>query len=43
MRSSVMGGLSCIFQPFAQTNNPELGEEDYNPRTWTSTPCTRPQ
>ena len=26
-----MGGLSCIFQPFAQANNPELGEEDYNP------------
>ena len=25
-----MGGLSCIFQPFAQANNPELGEEDYN-------------
>ena len=23
--------LSCIFQPFAQANNPELGEEDYNP------------
>ena len=31
VRASVMGGLSCIFQPFAQTNNPELGEEDYNP------------
>ena len=31
VRSSVMGGLSCIFQPFAQANNPELGEEDYNP------------
>ena len=50
VRASVMGGLSCIFQPFAQANNPELGEEDYNPRspsagscTWTSTPCTRPQ
>ena len=28
---AVMGGLSCIFQPFAQANNPELGEEDYNP------------
>ena len=28
VRSSVMGGLSCIFQ---QANNPELGEEDYNP------------
>ena len=25
-----MGGLSCIFQPFAQAN-PELGEENYNP------------
>ena len=25
MRASVMGGLSCIFQPFAQANNPELG------------------
>ena len=47
VRSSVMGGLSCIFQPFAQANNPELGEQNYNPsagsRTWTSTPCTRPQ
>ena len=31
VRASVMGGLSCIFQPFAQANNPELGEEDYNP------------
>ena len=31
LRASVMGGLSCIFQPFAQANNPELGEEDYNP------------
>ena len=31
VRASVMGGLSCIFQPFAQSNNPELGEEDYNP------------
>ena len=31
VRSSVMGGLSCIFQPFAQANNPELGEEDYKP------------
>ena len=28
VRASVMGGLSCIFQPFAQANNPELGEED---------------
>ena len=27
--ASVMGGLSCIFQPFAQANNPELGEEDW--------------
>ena len=50
VRASVMGGLSCIFQPFAQANNPELGEEDYNPEEpvswilyWTSTPCTRPQ
>ena len=49
-RASVMGGLSCIFQPFAQANNPELGKEDSTPRspsaasrTWTSTPCTRPQ
>ena len=25
-------GASCIFQPFAQANNPELGEEDYNPK-----------
>ena len=25
------GGLSCIFQPFAQANNPELGKKDYNP------------
>ena len=24
----VMGGLSCVFQPFAQANNPELGKED---------------
>ena len=31
VRASVMGGLSCIFQPFAQANNPELGKEDYNP------------
>ena len=31
VRASVMGGLSCIFQPFAQANNPELGEEDYKP------------
>ena len=28
VRASVMGGLSCIFP---QANNPELGEEDYNP------------
>ena len=32
VRASVMGGLSCIFQPF------KLGKEDYNPsagsRTW---------
>ena len=37
VRASVMGGLSCIFQPFAQANNPELGEEDYNseePVSW---------
>ena len=32
VRPSVMGGLSCIFQPFAQANNPKLGEEDYNPK-----------
>ena len=32
VRASVMGGLSCIFQPFAQANNPELGKEDYNPK-----------
>ena len=32
VRASVMGGLSCIFQLFAQANNPELGEEDYNPK-----------
>ena len=39
VRASVMGGLSCIFQPFAQANNPELGEEDYNseePVSWIS-------
>ena len=33
VRCSVMGGLSCIFQPFAQANNPELGEEDYQKKT----------
>ena len=31
VRASVMGG-QLIFQPFAQANNPELGEEDYNPK-----------
>ena len=39
VRASVMGGLSCIFQPFAQAKNPELGEEDYNseePVSWIS-------
>ena len=38
VRASVMGGLSCILQPFAQANNPELGEEDYNPEpvSWIS-------
>ena len=48
VRASVMGGLSCIFQPFAQAKSwarrtttprsPSAGS-----RTWTSTPCTRPQ
>ena len=30
VRASIMGGLSCIFQPYARANNPELGE-DYVP------------
>ena len=45
VRASVMGGLSCIFQPFAQANNPELGEgsPSAGSRTWTSMPCTQQQ
>ena len=38
VRASIMGGLSCIFQPYARANNPELGE-DYvpaEPASWIS-------
>ena len=48
-RASVMGGLSCIFQPFAQANNPWARRTttprspSAKSRTWTSTPCARPQ
>ena len=50
VRASIMGGLSCIFEFFAQANNPSwarrtatLRSLSAGSRTWTSTPCTRPQ
>ena len=41
VRASVMGGLSCVFQPFAQATTPR--SPSAGSRTWTSTPCARPQ
>ena len=38
VRASIMGGLSCIFQPYARANNPELGEDNVpaEPSSWIS-------
>ena len=30
IRKSIMGGLSCIFQPYAEANNPRLKDAKYN-------------